>query len=126
MTALVTLGLTHLGAALHLQGGLAIENTLNLACEVPCLLVRSVSLGESRELGLVVLLDGALALSLLLGSSSDGVLQRDGSLAGGTGSLGVGSHGRLVGGLGSGVRGGTVEGLALALGEGAECAGAER
>merc|ERR1712093_694847 len=105
--------------------GLAIEHTLNLACELPCLLVGGVGSTELSEFGLVIGLDPALTVVLLLGGSSYGVLQGGGSFGGGALGPGVGCHSSVVSGLSSGVRGGSVEARALALGQRTECPGAE-
>merc|ERR1712093_230381 len=80
---------------------------------------------ELSEFGLVIGLDPALTVVLLLGGSSYGVLQGGGSFGGGALGLGVGCHSSVVSGLSSGVRGGSVEARALALGQRTECPGAE-
>merc|ERR1712093_578406 len=112
------LGPLALGCSRAPTVGLAIEHTLNLACELPCLLVGGVGSTELSEFGLVIGLDPALTVVLLLGGSSYGVLQGGGSFGGGALGPGVGCHS-------SGVSGGSVEARALALGQRTECPGAE-
>merc|ERR1712093_629421 len=119
------LGLLALGCSRAPTVGLAIEHTLNLACELPCLLVGGVGSTELSEFLLVVFLDLAFALFLRLGSCLDGSFQLLVSLFSSALCRGTGSNSSLVGGLRGGVRRGGVERLALALGQGAESPGAE-
>jgi len=106
-------------------GGLAIEHTLHLACEIPCLLVGSVG-GTMRSEGLLVVgLGLALTIELLLRSGSDRSGEGFGSLLSFTLSFGPGGHSSSVDSLGGSVSARGVEGSALALGEGREGPGLE-
>merc|ERR1711904_62303 len=106
-------------------GVLAIEHTLHLACEIPCLLVGSVG-GTMRSEGLLVVgLGLALTIELLLRSSSDRSGEGFGSLLSFTLGFGPGAHSSSVDSLGGSVSARGVEGSALALGEGREGPGLE-
>jgi len=114
-----------LGGSRTFAGSLAVKHTLHFACKRPGFLVRGIGGTVCRKHVLVVPLDLALTLVLGLLGSSDGGSEGLLRLLSSTLGPGLGGDGGGVRGLGSDICAGRVEGLTLALGQGAECPGAE-
>merc|ERR1712072_709598 len=114
-----------LGGSRTFAGSLAVKHTLHFACKRPGFLVRGIGGTVCRKHVLVVPLDLALTLVLGLLGSSDGGSEGLLRLLSSTLGPGLGGDSGGVRGLGSDICAGRVEGLTLALGQGAECPGAE-